>query len=106
MIKNLSQLKKALKAGTTFEITAHCRPECIGEHRYVTKANMQGFYSIIPDAPQSRTSKANNGLGSWLHWSSAPFWMFGGGFCALYSSNREQDSKNLIVAFRVTEEVD
>jgi hypothetical protein len=74
MIKNLSQLKKALKAGATFEITAHCRPDCIGQQRQVTKANTQGFYSILPAEPQSKTSLANGEKGSWLGWSNAPFW--------------------------------
>ena len=105
MIKNLSQLKKTLKPGVSFTITAHWQHECVGEHRLVTKANTQGFYSVIPDAPQSRTSQANNGRGSWLGWSKASFWLFRKDVCAIYSSGTDKTDKNLIMAFRVTGKV-
>jgi len=101
MITNLSQLKKALKAGTTFEITAHCRLDCIGQQRQVTKANTQGFYSILPAEPQSKTSLANGGKGSWLGWSNAPFWQFKNGVCAIYTSDKERTEDYLVMAFRV-----
>lgn len=47
MIRNLNQLKKSLKTGTRFQITNHCRPECVGQLREVTVSNTQGFYSIL-----------------------------------------------------------
>ena len=47
MVKNLNQLKKSLKTGTRFQITNHCRPECVGQLREVTVSNTQGFYSIF-----------------------------------------------------------
>ena len=37
MIKNLNQLKKAMKGNPRFQIIAHCRKECIGEIRQVTQ---------------------------------------------------------------------
>ena len=103
MIKNLSQLKKALRADTEFEITAHCRPDYVGQRRKVTIANTQGFYSVIPDDPQSKTSLANNGRGSWLGWSNAPFWQFENGICAIYSSDKYRTEDYLLLAFRVLE---
>ncbi|MDD4509498.1 MAG: hypothetical protein PHY23_01045 [Oscillospiraceae bacterium] len=103
MIKNLSQLKKQLCGGTMFEITAHCRPDCIGQHRRVTEANTQGFYSVIPDKPQSRVSVSNDGKGSWLHWSTARFWRFEKGVCELYDSDREQTEAHLLIGFRIEE---
>ena len=42
-MKNLAELKRNLKTGAEFEITAHCRAECIGQIRKVTKADTQGF---------------------------------------------------------------
>ena len=53
MANNLSQLKKALTAGAEFEIVGHCRPECLGQSRRVNIANTAGFYSVIPDEPDS-----------------------------------------------------
>ncbi len=78
MIKNLSQLKKALQVGAQFEIVAHCRPEVVGQIRKVTCANTQGFYTFIPDAPTDKVSIANGGKGSWLDWGNASLWKFEG----------------------------
>ena len=104
MIRNLSQLKKALRTEVAFEIIAHCRPDCIGQRRSVTVANTQGFYSILPDEPQSKTSLANGGRGSWLGWSSAPFWQFDeNGVCAIYTSDKHRTEDYLVMAFRVLE---
>ena len=63
MVKNLNQLKKTLKKGTCFEITAHCRPEYVGQKRKVTVANTQGFYSIVPDEPDCKVTLANSPCG-------------------------------------------
>ena len=100
-IKNLSQLKKCLKAGTMLEVIGHCRPECIGEMRKVTLANTQGFYSIVDgEPPDSRLNQGNEGKGPVLHWSNAPFWAFQDGVCGLYS-DKDHTEQNLIMAFRV-----
>lgn len=104
MIQNLSQLKKKLKAGTLLEITAHCRPDYSGQKRKVTLANTQGFYSVIPDEPQSKVSLANGGKGSVLWWSKAPFWRFEDGCCCLYDSNTEHTEAHLIMSFRIIDE--
>lgn len=102
MIKNLSQLKKALQKGTRLEIVHHCRPECIGMTKEVTLANTQGFYSIAPDCPE--LNKGNSGLGPVLWWSKAPFWGFENGVCSVYHSDKEHTQAQLIVSFRVLEE--
>ena len=101
MIKNLSQLKKSLKVGTRFQITGHCRPEYIGQLREVTVANTQGFYSILPNEPDNKTSKCNGGRGSVLWWSKAPFWNFSDGVCSIYNSDTKHTEDYLIMAFRV-----
>lgn len=44
-VKNLSQIKKAIKPGMMFEITDHTRPECIGERRVVTGVTTVDFTS-------------------------------------------------------------
>lgn len=101
MIKNLSQLKKALVAGSEFEIIEHCRKECIGEWRRVNVTDTTGFYSIIPDQPQNKATLANGGRGSFLGWSKAAFWEFReDGVCALYSSDKERAPEFLIIAIR------
>lgn len=102
MIKNLSQLKKTLKKGTCFEIVAHCRPEYVGQKRKVTVANTQGFYSIVPDEPDCKVTLANNGKGSVLWWSNAPFWEFEDEICSIYCSDKEHTEEFLVMSFRIT----
>lgn len=106
MIMNLSQLKRHMKDCPKFEITGHCRPELIGQIRKVTLANTQGFYSVVDGEPNHKISRANNGLGSVLWWSNAPFWSFHDGKCALYTSDVEHIGRNLIMEFRIFEEVE
>lgn len=102
-IKNLSQLKRALTPGAQFTITAHCRPELIGERRQVNIADTSGVYTVVPGEPENKATLANHGKGSWLGWSRAPFWSFEGETCALYDSDREHTDKTLIIAFRAEE---
>lgn len=101
MIKNLSQLKKALAPGAEFEIIAHCRPECVGQIRKINIANTQGFYSIIPAEPQSKVTTANCGKGSWLGWSKAPYWEFDGDTATIYASDEIHTEKYLVMKIRV-----
>lgn len=104
MVKNLSQLKKALRAGAQFTVVNHARQECIGEQREVTYANTHSFYSIVPSNPNCRASLANNGRGSVLWWSRAPFWEFKDGVCTLYASNTKHEDKYLIISLQITKE--
>lgn len=101
---SLSQLKKILKSAPRLEITDHCRKECVGEIRRVTKANTQGFYSVVDGQPEHKTSKANGGKGSVLWWSKALFWSFQDGICALYDSDTKHEEEHLIMAFRILRE--
>lgn len=102
MIKNWSQLKKSLKTGTRFQITAHCRTECVGQIREITVSNTQGFYSIvIGDGALERSNQSNGGKGPVLWWSKAPFWDFKCGICGIYNSDTNRTEDCLIMAFRV-----
>lgn len=104
MVKNLSQLKKALKAGVKFKIVAHCREEYVGDLRKVTLANTQGFYSVNAKR-MDNTTTANNGKGSVFWWSNAPFWSFENGLCSVYTSDKQHDSEHLIMSFRILDDV-
>ena len=44
-VKNLSQLKRAIKPGMMFKISDHLRPECVGERRIVTGVSTVDFTS-------------------------------------------------------------
>ena len=101
MIKNLSQLKKVMAGKPRFEITGHCLSEYVGQVRRVTQANTVAFYSVMVGQPDHKISRANNGLGSQMMWSKAPFWTFRDGICSIYNSDTEHDAQHLIMAFRV-----
>ena len=56
-VKNLNQLKKAIKPGMMFEITDHLRPECIRERRIVTGVSTVDFTSRKLDENGAPTGK-------------------------------------------------
>lgn len=73
-VKNLSQLKKAIKPGMMFEITDHLRPECIGERRIVTGVSDVDFTS-------RKLDENGEPMGKDLHmdFDRAKNWAFDGG---------------------------
>ena len=73
-VKNLSQLKKAIKPGMMFEITDHLRPECIGERRVVTGVTTVNFTSRKLDENGEPTGKDLH-----MEFDRAKNWTFDGG---------------------------
>lgn len=100
MIKNLNQLKRTLKENMLLEITGHCREECVGEIRRITKVNTQGFYSTVT-SPSDRINPGKNPV---LWWSKASFWQFQNGNCSVYTSDQHHKEQHLIMSFRVLNE--
>ena len=90
-IKNLSQLKAVIKNGALFEIVEHNKnPEMTGQIRKANVIQTNGFYSIIPNEPNSPISTCNMGRGSWFEYGPASCWKFDntdeGTVCSAYSS--------------------
>ena len=73
-VKNLSQLKKAIKPGMMFEITDHLRPECVGERRVVTGVTTVDFTSRKLDENGEPTGKDLH-----MEFDRAKNWTFDGG---------------------------
>ena len=73
-VKNLSQLKKAIKPGMMFEISDHLRPECIGERRIVTGVNTVDFTSRKLDENGEPAGKDLH-----MEFDRAKNWTFDGG---------------------------
>ena len=104
IIKNLSQLKKALVPGVEFEILLHYRPECIGQIRRITKSNTTGFYSAIVSKHGNQANTGNNGLGLYLEWGPAKIWTFDAeGICAQYTDYKDGRNNEIIIAFKILE---
>lgn len=72
VVKNLAQLKRAIKIGMEFEITDHTRPECIGEKRVIT-----GFNTV--DFTSRKLDEAGESYGKDIHmdFGKAKNWNFG-----------------------------
>lgn len=84
-IKNLSQLKRAIKGGHNFIIRKHyIRPEYEGQIRKPNVVQTNGFYSIEYEKPDSKITLANNGKGSWIEYGKAADWKFEDGVCKQY----------------------
>ena len=73
-VKSLAQLKRTLQVGMEFEISAHSRPECVGEHRVITSINSVGFTSQKLDEDGKPSSKDIH-----MEWDKAKNWSFDGG---------------------------
>ena len=73
-VKNLSQLKKAIKPGMMFEITDHLRPECVRERRIVTGVSTVDFTTRKLDENGEPTGKDIH-----MEFDRAKNWTFDGG---------------------------
>ena len=73
-VKSLAQLKRTLQVGMEFEISAHSRPECVGEHRVITGINSVGFTSQKLDENGKTSGKDIH-----MEWDKSRNWSFDGG---------------------------
>lgn len=101
MIKNLSQLKKELQAGTQFKILGHIRPACIGEVREVTLANTVGLYSKVLTGDDISVNSGNDGKGLFMDWGKATAWAFSNGECTCYFDGTNHVDENRIISLEV-----
>lgn len=81
-IKNLSQLKRAIKERHKFIIRKHyIRPEYEGQIRKPNIILSNGFYSIEDGNADSKVTLANGGKGNWIEYGKASDWKFEKGIC-------------------------
>ncbi len=81
-IKNLSQLKRAIKSGCRFIVRKHyIKPEYEGQVRKPNVVQTNDFYSIEDGKPDSVVTLANRGKGSWIEYGKASDWTFKNGIC-------------------------
>ncbi len=87
-IKNLNQLKKYLKVGMEFEITAHHLPERVGERRRISKVDTTGFYSHVVGENGEQIGKD-----LFMPWDKAKNWEFSGEDFTSYLLNPRDGSR-------------
>lgn len=78
-VKNLSQFKKAMRAGHAFKILRHyIHPEMSGQLRKPNKVQTNAVFTIVPGEPDNPVSLANDGRGCYLEYGKAGNWDFTG----------------------------
>lgn len=78
MVKNLSQLKRALHKGAVFRTVWHRKwPEIVGLPRVVTSVQGNALYTKIKGQPEHRISRINDGMGLRMDFYKATNYRFG-----------------------------
>ena len=78
-VKNLADLKRAIKPGVEIVTIRHAlHPDLIGLVRVVGKVQTNGFYSTIKDQPDHKWSACNGGKGVWTPFEKAASYIFDG----------------------------
>lgn len=103
MIKNLAQLKRAIKVNSRFEILAHRRQDFVGQIRVVTMVNTVGCYSVVEGQPEHEVSLANGGKGYELEWRKAASWKFHNGVCTQYRRLMPNADMQPVISIRLLE---
>lgn len=76
-IKNLSQLKRAIREGKAFRVIEHyVRPGYSGQLRKPGKVQTNGFYSKVADNPLHVVNGANGCEGTYMAYGKASDWRF------------------------------
>lgn len=92
IIKNLTQLKRAIEARTPFLIVEHyVHPESKGQIRVPNVVQTNGFYSVVKDDDKNEINSYNNGKGSWMPYGKArENWMFDGDCITAVQTKRKR----------------
>ena len=79
MVQNLNQFKKAIAAGTCFEIVKHyIHPEYTGQKRIPNVIQTNGFYSAVLMPDGTKNANWNYGKGLWYGYEKAADYEFDG----------------------------
>lgn len=91
IIKNLTQLKRAIGARTPFLIVEHyVHPESKGQIRVPNVVQTNGFYSVVKDDDENKINYYNMGKGSWMPYGKArENWMFDGDYITAIRERRK-----------------
>lgn len=103
-IKNLAQMKSALKKGTVFEVLEHRRhPEWKGQMRVVNIVQCNCVYVQLLDQPEHLFSKFNGGRGIRMDFSPASHYAFGE-IITWYGRPASDQQRHLIMTFQIRED--
>jgi len=92
-VKNLAELKRAVKPGVEMLTTSHAyHQDIVGLTRQVTKVQTVGFYSVIKDQPNHKYSTCNHGKGFFTGFEKASAYIFDGNTITLLNTRKNDGS--------------
>lgn len=97
IIKNLTQLKRAVEARTPFDVIEHYfHPEYTGQKRIPNYVQTNGFFSVVRDNPSHSINFFNNGKGVWCGYGKArEDWEFNGETVTMLATRYEMKCDNV-----------
>ena len=101
-IKNLAQLKRALRPGTQFRVLQHMKEEMVGAVKQVHTRQTNGIYAQMAGQPEHRFSTCNGGRGLWMPFYKESSYRFEDGMVTIDTRPEEKDS--ISYAFEVLAE--
>lgn len=103
-LESYRQIMALMRELPRIEITAHRRPEYVGQIHKVTLPAKWGFYHVVDGCLEHEVSRRHHGKGSEL-------WIVGsyhirceGDVCEVHDSRRNYDEGDLIMGFRILED--
>jgi hypothetical protein len=101
-INSLSQLKKALVKGATFQVVKHgLHPEWAEQIRVVNVVQSNCVYTQILNQPDQPVSKVNGGRGTRMDFSAAVNYRFEGDLISWFDRPAVSPDSRLVMTFRV-----
>lgn len=100
IVKNLTQLKKAIEARTPFEIVKHYIHPYTGQIRVPNVVQTNGFYSVTRDDVKNEVNMFNGGKGVWMPYGKASDWKFDGESITAFTTRYEYKTDNAGVVYR------
>lgn len=103
IIKNLSQLKKAMQPGMLVKVHQHAvHPDYAGQLRVVNKVQTNCTYQKLDQQPEAKFSTCNGGRGNRMDYGAAINYRFeDDGLIYWYDTPRTDENPKLIMVFEV-----
>ena len=104
VIESYRQIMRILRENPRIQVTAHRRPEYVGQIRRVTLSNRDSFYSVVEGQPEHEVSRRHHGKGSNLWLCNRQHIKLERDVCKVYDTRDPLTEDHLIMAFRVLED--
>ena len=101
VLESHRQIMRILQENPRIEVTAHRRPEYVGQIRRVTLSNRDTFYSVVEGQPDHEVSRRHHGRGSSLWLCNRQHIIIEGDVCKVYDCRKQLTEDHLVMAFRI-----